>query len=68
MLYRRRRKFVYDKIQMYRLVARQETIPCFYSLNPFTLGGTLKNIVCYSYTFGNNLIIKQKFTKYLKES
>ena len=28
----------------------------------------LENIVCYFHTFVNNLGIKQKFTKYLKES
>ena len=38
------------------------------ALNPFTLGIPLAIIVCYSNTFENNLGIKQKFTKYLKES
>ena len=36
--------------------------------NPFTLRDTLESIVCYSHTFENNLKIKQKLTKYLKES
>ena len=37
-------------------------------LNPFTLRVALESIVCYSHIFGNNLEIKLKFTKYLKES
>ena len=37
-------------------------------LNPFRLRVTLESVVCYSHTFENNLGIKQKFTKYLKES
>ena len=36
-------------------------------VNPFTLRVPLETIVCYSYTFENNLGIKLKFTKYLKE-
>ena len=36
--------------------------------NPFTLRDPLEIIICYSDTFQNNLGIKQKFTKYLKES
>ena len=28
----------------------------------------MKSIVCFSHTFENNLRIKRKFTKYLKES
>ena len=39
-----------------------------YPLNSLTLKVTLESIVCYSYTFENNLGIRQKFTKYLKES
>ena len=38
------------------------------NINPFTLRDTLESIVCYSNTFENNLGIKQKLTKYLKES
>ena len=38
------------------------------SFNPFTLRVSLENIVCFFPTFGNNLGIKQKFTKYLKKS
>ena len=37
-------------------------------VNPLTLRGALETIVCYSHTFENNLGIKRKFTKYLKES
>ena len=37
-------------------------------LTPFTLRVPLENIVCHFHTFENNLGIKQKFTKYLKES
>ena len=37
-------------------------------LNPFTLTVPLGRIVCYFRSFENNLGIKQKFTKYLKES
>ena len=37
-------------------------------VNPFTLRDPLEIIVCYSDTFQNNLGIKQKFAKYLKES
>ena len=37
-------------------------------LNPFTLRGTLESVVCYSYTFENNMGIKRNFNKYLKES
>ena len=37
-------------------------------VNPFTLRVPLESIVCYSHTFENNLKIKQKFTKCLKES
>ena len=39
-----------------------------YSINTFTLRGALETIVCFSHTFDNNLGIKRKFTKYLKES
>ena len=39
-----------------------------YGINSFILTVTLKRIVCYSHTFQNNLGIKQKLTKYLKES
>ena len=37
-------------------------------LNPFTLRDPLEIIVCYSDTFQNNLRIKQKFKRFLKES
>ena len=37
-------------------------------LNPYTLRDTLKSIVCSSHTFLNNLGIKRRLTKYLKES
>ena len=37
------------------------------SFNPFTLRDTVESIVCYSHTFKNNLGIKQKLAKYLKE-
>ena len=37
-------------------------------VNLFTLKFTLESIVCYSHTFENNLGIKQKFKKKLKES
>ena len=37
-------------------------------VNPFTLRVFLENIVSYFHTFENNLGIKQKFSKYLKES
>ena len=37
-------------------------------INPFTLRVSLESIVCYFHTFENNLGIKEKFTKYLKES
>ena len=36
-------------------------------VNPLTLRVSLEGIVCYSHTFEDNLGIKQKFTKYLKE-
>ena len=36
-------------------------------LNPLTLRVPLGSIVCYFHTFENNLGIKQKFTKYLRE-
>ena len=36
--------------------------------NPFTLRVSLESVVCYSHTFENIFWIKQKFTKYLKES
>ena len=36
--------------------------------NLFTLRDPLESVVCYSHTFQNNFGIKQKFTKYLKES
>ena len=38
------------------------------TIKPFTLRDPLEIIVCYSDTFQNNLGIKQKFTKKLKES
>ena len=38
------------------------------SLNPFTLRAPPESIVCYFHTFENNLGIKRKFKKYLKES
>ena len=38
--------------------------PC----NPFTLRVSLESIVCYFRTFVNNSGIKQKLSKYLKES
>ena len=37
-------------------------------INPITLRDTLESIVCYSHTYENNLGIKQKLAKYLKES
>ena len=37
-------------------------------LNPLTLRVSLENIVCYFRTFVNNSGIKQKLSKYLKES
>ena len=37
-------------------------------VNPFTLKVPLESIVCHFHTFENNLGIKQKFIKYLKES
>ena len=37
-------------------------------INPFTLRVPLEGIFCYSHTFENNLGIKLKFTKYLRES
>ena len=38
-------------------------------LNPgFTLRAPLGSIVCYPHTFENNLGIKPKFIKYLRES
>ena len=37
-------------------------------LNLFTLRVSLESVVCYSHTFENNFGMKQKFTKYLKES
>ena len=36
--------------------------------NPFALRVPPESIVCYSHTFENNLGMKEKFTKYLKES
>ena len=38
------------------------------SLNPFTLIVPKERIVCYFYTFENNLRIKGMFAKYLNES
>ena len=37
-------------------------------VNPFTLRVSLESIVCYFRTFVNNSGIKQKLSKYLKES
>ena len=37
-------------------------------LNPFTLRAPPESIVCYFHTLKNNLGIKRKFKKYLKES
>ena len=37
-------------------------------INPFIFRVPLESIVCYSHIFENNLEIKRKFTKYLKES
>ena len=36
-------------------------------INPLTLSIFLEGIVCYFYTYVNNLRIKQKFAKYEKE-
>ena len=36
--------------------------------NPFTLRVSLESIVCYFHTSVNNTGIKQKLSKYLKES
>ena len=38
------------------------------NINPFTLKVPLESAGCYFHTFENNLRIKQKFTKYLRES
>ena len=38
------------------------------SFNPFTLNVPLESVVCNFHTFENNLRIKQKFTKSLRES
>ena len=40
----------------------------FTLFNSLTLRDPLESVVCYSYTFEDNLGIKQKFAKYLKES
>ena len=53
--------------QMSEIVSA-ESLPFSLALNPFTLRIPLAIIVCYSHTFVNNLGIKRKFTKYLKES
>ena len=37
-------------------------------LNPLAVKIPFEKIFCYSHTFLNNLVIKRKFTKYLKES
>ena len=37
-------------------------------VNPFTLRVPIKSIVCYFYTFENNLRIEGMFAKYLKDS
>ena len=37
-------------------------------INPFTLRTPPESIVCYFHTFENNLGIKRKFKKYLKQS
>ena len=37
-------------------------------VNPFTLRVPFECIVCYSHTFENNLVIQQKFAKYLNKS
>ena len=37
-------------------------------VNPLTLRDPLESAVCYSNTFEDNLGIKQKLAKYLKES
>ena len=55
-------KVIFKGIVGPRLISRHEWI------NPFTLESYSKSIVCYLDTFGNNLGIKRKFTKYLKES
>ena len=39
-----------------------------YMFNPLTLRVSLEGIVCYFHTLENNLLMKQKFTEYLKES
>ena len=38
------------------------------NFNPFTLRVSLESIVYYFHNFENNLGIKRKFAKYLKES
>ena len=40
----------------------------FIEINSFTFRVPLGSIVCYSYTFENNLVIKQSFAEYLNES
>ena len=48
------------------------TVYCLYCtgsiINPVTLRVPIESIVCYFYTFENNLRIKGMFAKYLKES
>ena len=51
-----------------RLKHRSQIIAIYSNVTPFTLRIPLAIIVCYSHTFEINLVIKQMFTKYLKES
>ena len=37
------------------------------SINPLVLIDPMKNVVCTLYSFGNNLVIQQQQTKYLKK-
>ena len=54
--------------EMLHLLPTKHCNQVYITFNPFTLRVPPESIVCYSYTFENNLVVKQKFTKYLKES
>ena len=65
-------RYIISSISAYLLWALVEWMSpnmcCIVVYSPLTLWVSLEGIVCYFHTLKNNLWIKQKFTKYLKES
>ena len=59
---------IYCSLTFTKAVWIYDTFENTFDINPFTLRVSLGSIVCSFVTFVNNSGIKQKLSKYLKES